>query len=746
MSHPEVPRSQGRHAGRHALTDPGADTVRPEALEHASLEQVIGRSGPMAPRRAAALGLAVLDQLVAVHNRGMLHGDVRPGSVLIGPRDRITLAAPTLRSPAFTAPEGVTGPAADLWSLGATLYTAVEGRPPGPGGPLGNAGPIAPILLALLALEPGQRPEPGTLRNALLAASRDRGESYTPLPPVPADALPPPSRRTSSAPFPQVFPSAPSPASPSAPPASFPPGPAAAAPPPPERSAPPPWSRTTHPLDTFISGSSAPSGTRPFGPPSAGADPADPAPPPHHGRLDHPDHPGGGGAAGAGLPITPPPPAPPSPGPPSATPPFPAADRTGSPPADPFRGEPPWARPPRAESSWAESPREDPSRTENHFSEKVFPRAASVPQDVLFGQTGVPASPAYGQTAAPPPTAPTPPQGSPAAPSPPSPATSAPPDPASAGPADAVPPPHGPAHPRGHESRHEPPREPPYGPPHEPSRGLSHESPHEAAPPPPAAVSADSTSRALVPLSGGPKDTSPGSQARTGPTERSGGRSQGVFVPRSVVGLTCGLLAAMAVTIGVLLAPMIGRSGGDDQEASATPAAGAKGRFASAPRACGLLDEGQAQELVPGFRSSEVESSVCNWLNRHDWRMPNPEKFDLQVRLVAQKRNGSEIERAKEYLSGKKKDLATGGTFATPRPAPPRNLKGIGEDAFMMGAYNKFNIYNGAYKVTVVFRISNLIAEVEYLRGGVTEDSDGVITQNATKAARWVAQALKARG
>lgn len=710
MNHPEVPRSQGRHAGRHALTDPGTETMRPEALEHASLEQVIGRAGPMAPRQAAAVGLAVLDQLVAVHNRGMLHGDVRPGSVLIGPRDRITLAAPTLRSPAFTAPEGVTGPAADLWSLGATLYTAVEGRPPGPGGPLDNAGPIAPILLALLALEPGQRPEPGVLRNALLTASRDRGEGYTPLPPVPADALPPPSRRASSAPFPQVFPPAPFPAAPS------PPEPAAAAPPPPERSAPAPRSPATHPLDTSPHGPHGTSGTfetPSFGVSSAGTGPAAPIPPQHPGRPEHPEH------LGAGAPASPP-------MPPSPTQVFPVTDRAGSPPADPFRGEPPWAR-----SSQAEPSRAEPSRAEHHFSEQVFPRTASVPPDAPSGQAGAPAFPAPGQAAVPPPPAPAPASSAAAPPS------ASPVSPVSpAGVAGAVPPQHEPQHEPQHHPRYEPQHESQYEPAHDPRHGAA----------PPATVPVASASRALVPLADGSKGASPGPQAPTGPTERSSGRSRGVFVPRSVVGLTCGLLAAMAVTIGVLLAPMIGRSGGEDKDASATPAAGAKGRFASAPRACGLLDEGQVQELVPGFRSSEVEPSVCNWLNRHDWRLPNPEKFDLQVRVVAQKRNGSEIERAKEYLSGKKKDLATNGTFATPRPAPPRDLNGIGEDAFIMGAYNKFNIYNGAYKVTVVFRISNLIAEVEYLRGGVTEDSDGVITQNATKAARWVAQALKARG
>jgi serine/threonine protein kinase len=92
-------------------------------------------------------------------------------------------------SPAYMAPELVRGqrpgPAADLWSLGATLYTAVEGRPPfphqdpaptlaavllDPPSPTLLAGPLGPLLGWLLAKDPAGRPSHHAAHTLLLAA------------------------------------------------------------------------------------------------------------------------------------------------------------------------------------------------------------------------------------------------------------------------------------------------------------------------------------------------------------------------------------------------------------------------------------------------------------------------------------------------------------------------------------------------------------------------------------------------
>jgi eukaryotic-like serine/threonine-protein kinase len=92
-------------------------------------------------------------------------------------------------SPAYMAPELVRGetarPAADVWSLGATLYAAVEGRPPfagdaaeilvavlnDPPPPPRRAGPLAPLLDRLLAKDPAERPAHDAIRAALAEAS-----------------------------------------------------------------------------------------------------------------------------------------------------------------------------------------------------------------------------------------------------------------------------------------------------------------------------------------------------------------------------------------------------------------------------------------------------------------------------------------------------------------------------------------------------------------------------------------------
>ncbi|MFG1703698.1 protein kinase [Nonomuraea sp. M3C6] len=137
------------------------------------LDTVIEASGPLPPADVAALGLAVLDRLQA---GGEFHGGVQPGNILISPAGQATLI-PLLRTgtlPAYTAPEAAHTLTADLWSLGATLFTAIEGSPPAPGASLTRAGALAPVLFRLLSGNPLERPTPDELRRELLTITSER--------------------------------------------------------------------------------------------------------------------------------------------------------------------------------------------------------------------------------------------------------------------------------------------------------------------------------------------------------------------------------------------------------------------------------------------------------------------------------------------------------------------------------------------------------------------------------------------
>jgi serine/threonine protein kinase len=163
-----------------------------ELIESCSLQQIIDSEGPLPWPAVARIGLDVLAGLTAAHEAGVVHRDVKPANVLVAPDGRACLTDfgiatatgdPTLTttgaiigSPSYMAPERAhgerPGPAADLWSLGATLWTAVEGHPAFARGepmatlmavvaeqpePPAHAGPLAPVVLGLLEKDPARR-------------------------------------------------------------------------------------------------------------------------------------------------------------------------------------------------------------------------------------------------------------------------------------------------------------------------------------------------------------------------------------------------------------------------------------------------------------------------------------------------------------------------------------------------------------------------------------------------------------
>ncbi|WP_204263659.1 protein kinase domain-containing protein [Geodermatophilus normandii] len=216
---------EGRIAAR--LSHPHAISVYDVALERGvpwlvmeylpsrSLAEVLAEDGPLRTDQAAQVGAQLADALAAVHAAGIVHRDVKPANVLIGRGERIdglvkitdfgishasgdvtlTQTGQITGTPAFLAPEVAQGsemtPASDVFSLGATLYTCVEGQPPfgmddnalrllhrvagGEIRPPRHAGSLERPVLRMLARDPADRPGMPEVRDVLvkLAAGRD---------------------------------------------------------------------------------------------------------------------------------------------------------------------------------------------------------------------------------------------------------------------------------------------------------------------------------------------------------------------------------------------------------------------------------------------------------------------------------------------------------------------------------------------------------------------------------------------
>jgi hypothetical protein len=172
-----------------------------EYVRSRSLHRVVTEDGPLPPAEVARLGLRMLAALRSAHAAGVLHRDIKPDNVLLVPDGRVVLTDfglatvrgtagpdPRLGSPSYIAPERLlareAGVPGDLWSLGATLYFAVEGRPPytrGDGGaalraliseppdPVVLAGPLSSLLHGLLGKAPERRPSVDDAETALRA-------------------------------------------------------------------------------------------------------------------------------------------------------------------------------------------------------------------------------------------------------------------------------------------------------------------------------------------------------------------------------------------------------------------------------------------------------------------------------------------------------------------------------------------------------------------------------------------------
>lgn len=185
----------------------GRPWIVTELVRGRTLTEVLAEKRTLPSAEVARIGLCVLEALECAHRVGVLHRDVRPSNVIVGDDGRIALtgfgvvtdhddsdtADIVVGAPSYVAPERAMGepptPESDLWSLGATLWTAAEGRPPYDGDtpeqvlaaittgepPSCNNcfGPLGDLLLALMHSDGADRPKVPAVRAALEHVCRE---------------------------------------------------------------------------------------------------------------------------------------------------------------------------------------------------------------------------------------------------------------------------------------------------------------------------------------------------------------------------------------------------------------------------------------------------------------------------------------------------------------------------------------------------------------------------------------------
>jgi eukaryotic-like serine/threonine-protein kinase len=217
------------------VQDRGGTFIVMELVEAPTLADLVRDQGPLPVERVAEIGGQVAGALEAAHAAGIVHRDVKPGNVMVGERGtakladfgiaslqgdpQLTSTGLVIGSPAYMAPEQArgeeSGPPADFWALGATMFYAVEGEPPFDRGTsiatlaavvndppriLRRAGPLTGLITALLAKDPADRPSGPALRAELARLATRPAPATEVLPahgpgrtvPVPADPSPVP--------------------------------------------------------------------------------------------------------------------------------------------------------------------------------------------------------------------------------------------------------------------------------------------------------------------------------------------------------------------------------------------------------------------------------------------------------------------------------------------------------------------------------------------------------------------------
>jgi serine/threonine protein kinase len=187
------------------VEDDGQPCLVMQYFPSRSLAELLAEHGRMPVPEVARIGAEVASALAAAHGARIVHRDVKPANVLIAPDGTaritdfgiahalgdvsLTTTGMVTGTPAYLAPEvargGDASPASDVFSLGSTLYTALEGRPPfgtnenamallhlvasGDVVPPQQAGALTPVLMRMLAADPQDRPEMAEVARQLSA-------------------------------------------------------------------------------------------------------------------------------------------------------------------------------------------------------------------------------------------------------------------------------------------------------------------------------------------------------------------------------------------------------------------------------------------------------------------------------------------------------------------------------------------------------------------------------------------------
>ncbi|MFI5914527.1 protein kinase [Dactylosporangium sp. NPDC051541] len=215
LEHPSVIRV------KNLVTEKGIMAIAMELVTGPDLRRRLRAEGPLPPAVAAEVVAQVADALAYVHANNIVHGDVKPGNVLVptdgGPvrladfgvaRRLDRPAGPTHATPEYVAPEVVAGgtpsPAADVYALGVVLFELICGRSPYRGGapnevlrrhadcvpvpPPGMPAALWPVIEVCMEIDPRMRPTAASIVGRLRAAEGAL-DGFEPLPRLPAEAV-----------------------------------------------------------------------------------------------------------------------------------------------------------------------------------------------------------------------------------------------------------------------------------------------------------------------------------------------------------------------------------------------------------------------------------------------------------------------------------------------------------------------------------------------------------------------------